>query len=372
MCVCVFFIPYTNSNLLEEVPIVDVITTVHFPDVDAIYFRSLLEFLYFGQISVPANDVEHLHDLLDLLQIKPGDWRTCSKDDVGNNLPGEKVEVLSARLYTKTPMSEQSSSSSSSMDSGNSSHQPRIDINSNEGIDATAKQQQPRRDSTDSSPGTNNCLGHGGGNGRLSVKRERTVDTVASDEPADMRHLDELDLDDDIEEEQLDNHKKGNYEAMNHHGHHHRMHHHRIGEEDEDEEDERHLDRYHDAEEQMIGRRKDSLGREMIAERRRSSSSDPVNLSLGMRDRDEDSNDGHIDVETIGNAPSKVSRNIYIINDLILQLNSLIYPQTTIACTEPYSRPLARPLPRQAQNVLQQSLLQSADRRAGSTETART
>lgn len=41
-----------------------------------------------------------------------------------------------------------------------------------------------------------------------------------------------------------------------------------------------------------------------VAERRRSSS-DPVNLSLGYRERDDDSNDGHIDVETIGNAPSK-------------------------------------------------------------------
>lgn len=41
---------------------------------------------------------------------------------------------------------------------------------------------------------------------------------------------------------------------------------------------------------------------------RRGSESDPVNLSLGYRERhDDDSNDGHIDVETIGNAPSKVS-----------------------------------------------------------------
>lgn len=40
---------------------------------------------------------------------------------------------------------------------------------------------------------------------------------------------------------------------------------------------------------------------------RRHSSSDPVNLSLGCREREDDSNDGHIDVETIGNAPSKVS-----------------------------------------------------------------
>lgn len=32
-----------------------------------------------------------------------------------------------------------------------------------------------------------------------------------------------------------------------------------------------------------------------------------MNLSLGYRDRDDESNDAHIDVETIGNAPSKVS-----------------------------------------------------------------
>lgn len=260
-----------------------------------------------------ANDVEHLHDLLDLLQIKPGVWRTSSKDDGGNSLPGEKVEVLSARLYTKTPMSEQSSSSSS-MDSGNSLHQPRIDINSNEGVDATIK---PRRGSTDSSPEPL-CLGHGGGgvggNGRLSVKRERIVDNAVGDEPADMRHLDDLDLDDDIEEEEQLLDKKGNYDtaAVNHHHGHGHGHHHNSAERCGVDDEDRHLDRYHDAEEQMIGRRKDTLGRELIGERRRSSSSDPVNLSLGMRDREDDSNDGHIDVETIGNAPSKVSQKMIL------------------------------------------------------------
>lgn len=277
---------------------VDVITTVHFPDVEAVYFRSLLDFLYSGQTCVHANDVEHLHDLLDLLQIKPGVWRTSSKDGGGKSLPGEKVEVLSSRLYTETPLSEQSCGSS--MESANSSsqqQQPRIDINSNERVDATSKQ---RRDSLDSSPGS---VDRGGG--RLSVKRERMT-IVGDDEQRDMRHLDDLDLDDDIEEEQLD--KKGNYNSVHaQHMHHHGGLEHRDederlegrhsgdGDDDDDEEEER-----------MRHRRSDSLDRDMICERRRSSSSDPVNLSLGMRDRDEDSNDGHIDVETIGTAPSKV------------------------------------------------------------------
>lgn len=46
---------------------------------------------------------------------------------------------------------------------------------------------------------------------------------------------------------------------------------------------------------------------------RRHSSSDPVNLSLGCREREDDSNDGHIDVETIGNAPSKVSLSPHLL-----------------------------------------------------------
>lgn len=78
---------------------------------------------------------------------------------------------------------------------------------------------------------------------------------------------------------------------------------------DEDEDDE--VDVLNDR------RRARSIPRDLLIERRRrSSSSDPVNLSLGMRDRivvdaalvtaGEDSNDGHIDVETIGTAPRKV------------------------------------------------------------------
>lgn len=57
-----------------------------------------------------------------------------------------------------------------------------------------------------------------------------------------------------------------------------------------------------------------------MSERRRSSS-DPVNLSLGYRERDDDSNDGHIDVETIGNAPSKVSSSHF---DIFIQFGTFV------------------------------------------------
>lgn len=81
-------------TILKEVPVIEGITTIHFPDIEAAYFRSLLNFLYSGQTCVPAADVEHLHDLLDLLQIKPGVWRTGDKNGK------ETIEVLT-RIFTE-------------------------------------------------------------------------------------------------------------------------------------------------------------------------------------------------------------------------------------------------------------------------------
>lgn len=69
--------------ILEETPQIECATTIHFPDVQAKYFRLLLDFLYSGQTCVPANEVEYLHDLLALLQIKPGVWRTDDKNELG-------------------------------------------------------------------------------------------------------------------------------------------------------------------------------------------------------------------------------------------------------------------------------------------------
>lgn len=72
--------------ILEDTPLVEGITTVHFPDVQANYFRLLLDFLYSGQTYVPANEVDYLHELLALLQIKPNVWRSGNKKDSGEYL----------------------------------------------------------------------------------------------------------------------------------------------------------------------------------------------------------------------------------------------------------------------------------------------
>lgn len=51
----------------------------------------------------------------------------------------------------------------------------------------------------------------------------------------------------------------------------------------------------------------DDRGRHSSASSQRRSSSDPMNLSV-VKTNNEDSDDGNIDVETIGNAPPKVSK----------------------------------------------------------------
>lgn len=62
--------------LLEETQFYDCSTTVYFPDINAAYFSSLLDFLYSGQTCITSNDVNYLHDLLLLLQIKSDSWKT--------------------------------------------------------------------------------------------------------------------------------------------------------------------------------------------------------------------------------------------------------------------------------------------------------
>lgn len=63
-------------NLLEDTQLYDCMTTVYFPDVNATYFKFLLDFLYSGQTCITSRDVNYLHDLLLLLQIKSDNWKT--------------------------------------------------------------------------------------------------------------------------------------------------------------------------------------------------------------------------------------------------------------------------------------------------------
>ncbi|XP_035785027.1 transcription factor Ken 1-like [Anopheles albimanus] len=67
--------------ILEETPVLEGETTVYFPDVQVCYFRLLLDFLYSGQVYVPASEVRHLQDLLALLQIKPSIWKNSENNN---------------------------------------------------------------------------------------------------------------------------------------------------------------------------------------------------------------------------------------------------------------------------------------------------
>lgn len=231
--------------LLEETPLVEGITTVHFPDVEATYFRALLDFLYSGQTCVPANDVKHLHDLLSLLQIKPCDWRTS---DQQKTEPQNLHQSASGGHHDDTSGRTETNSTS---DCGSSEEDLR---------------RRRRSKSSESSPS------------RVSVKRERLNENSSGGEDDRGRETGECDDDEEDEAEEKNALIRNNIDRL------------------KDEEEKERLENGSDEEQD------DKYESDQIGERRRSSS-DPVNLSLGFRDRDEDSNDGHIDVESIGNAP---------------------------------------------------------------------
>lgn len=71
-------------NLLEDTQLYDCMTTVYFPDVNATYFKFLLDFLYSGQTCITSRDVNYLHDLLLLLQIKSDNWKTTDTTLAGS------------------------------------------------------------------------------------------------------------------------------------------------------------------------------------------------------------------------------------------------------------------------------------------------
>ncbi|XP_055310458.1 transcription factor Ken 1 isoform X2 [Sitodiplosis mosellana] len=239
-------------TILKDVPVIEGITTIHFPDIEAAYFRSLLDFLYSGQTCVPAADVEHLHDLLDLLQIKPGVWRTGDKNGK------ETIEVLT-RIFTEN---------NQKLDA----HHTDLNCNQNEeDIDGTVQHDDHqtlgslhRSKSRDSSPSAHHF-----------VKMEQLNESSCDDDREDDDDLNVADEEQPYIE--LRRHRRKKISNTNSGGN--------DGEQDSGDEE----------------KTQDTSD---VSERRHSSS-DPVNLSLGCREREDDSNDGHIDVETIGNAPSK-------------------------------------------------------------------
>nr|XP_040222354.2 transcription factor Ken 2 [Anopheles coluzzii]XP_040222355.2 transcription factor Ken 2 [Anopheles coluzzii] len=313
--------------ILEETPMLEGETTVYFPDVQVCYFRLLLDFLYSGQVYVPANEVHHLQDLLALLQIKPSIWKNS---DCSNDSESQKSEPL-------------------------------VDINRNEGIGALDHRRrrtksQDHSGSRDASPASR----------RINVKREHHSAGSSEDggDREDTDYMDEVDeaiIKSNNNLQQINRHDEddGGGSATGGGG---------IGiagdeagstagearsessssrggdvtveasrssnvdrrtpsarhsgegsgcdpdpEDDEDFElDVEDRDMMDDgARAEAISRTPNSAGGSDTLRSRRRSSSDPVNLSIvkqqqqQQQQQDGDSDDANIDVETIGNAPTK-------------------------------------------------------------------
>lgn len=318
--------------ILEETPILDGITTVYFPDVKVCYFRLLLDFLYSGQVYVRSVDeYHHLQDLLALLQIKASIWKNGEDTNDTGKIMGSRLFMLHTSNTTICHLPESHKS------------EPHVDINRNEGI---ASSHHPRRRSK-----SQESFGADRTSQKISVKSERNSGSSEEGDREDGEYMEEVD----------DAIIKSNNNLQHHHHHHH--HHHQItrhdgdddagggsgndgsegsgadrgrsgsvagesadrptptnlsgsigggrrsgsGERDPEEDEDYELDvedregeEADSAVEAREGRRAESIGN------RRRSSSDPVNLSI-VKTQDVDSDDANIDVETIGNAPTKVS-----------------------------------------------------------------
>ncbi|XP_053688833.1 transcription factor Ken 2 [Sabethes cyaneus] len=291
--------------ILEETPVLDGITTVYFPGVQVYYFRLLLDFLYSGQVYVRSVDeYHHLQGLLALLQIKASIWK---KSDGSNDNDSRKCE-------------------------------PHVDINRNEGI-VSSHHSRRRSRSQDSLSGDST-------NPKVSVKSERNSGSSEEGDRDDNEFLDEVDeaiikSNNNLQHHQISRHdgdddagggsgndgsEPGGGErrdtragstaeesagrptptnlsggsiggcagSCRRSG---------SGERDPEEEEDYELDvEGRDGEEADSAERRERRGESVVNRRR--SSSDPVNLSI-VKTQDADSDDANIDVETIGNAPTK-------------------------------------------------------------------
>lgn len=82
---------------MEDTHLSDCSTTVYFPDVNATYFKFLLDFLYSGQTCITSRDVNYLHDLLLLLQIKSDSWKTTDSAYLNSKCGGSLRERADRR-----------------------------------------------------------------------------------------------------------------------------------------------------------------------------------------------------------------------------------------------------------------------------------
>lgn len=291
--------------ILEETPVLDGVTTVYFPDVQVCYFRLLLDFLYSGQVYVRSvEEYHHLQDLLALLQIKASIWKNS---DGSNDNESHKSEphvdinrnegIASSHIPRRRSKSQDSLSGDSTTpkvsvkSERNSGSSEEGDRDDNEYLDEVEEaiiksnnnlqhHQISRHDADDDAGGGSGNDGSEGGGGELRDGRAGSVaGESAGDRPTPTN---------------LSGSIGGCAGSGRRSG---------SGEPDPEDEEDYELDvEDREGDEGDSAEQRERRG-EPIANRRRSSS-DPVNLSI-VKTQDADSDDANIDVETIGNVPTK-------------------------------------------------------------------
>uniref|UniRef100_A0A182TWI8 BTB domain-containing protein n=1 Tax=Anopheles melas TaxID=34690 RepID=A0A182TWI8_9DIPT len=314
--------------ILEETPMLEGETTVYFPDVQVCYFRLLLDFLYSGQVYVPANEVHHLQDLLALLQIKPSIWKNsdCSNDsesqkseplvDINRN---EGIGALDhRRRRTKSQdhsgsrdaspasrrinVKREHHSAGSSEDGGDREDTDYMDEVDEAIIKSNNNLQQINRHDEDDGGGS----ATGGGGSGIAGDEAGSTAGEARSESSSSRGGDvtvEASRSSNVDRRTPSARHSGEGSGCD-----------PDPEDDEDFElDVEDRDMMDDgARAEAISRTPNSAGGSDTLRSRRRSSSDPVNLSIvkqqqQQQQQDGDSDDANIDVETIGNAPTKVN-----------------------------------------------------------------
>ncbi|KAL7049954.1 hypothetical protein ACKWTF_003913 [Chironomus riparius] len=299
-------------TILEDTPchLNDGHTTIHFPDIHISFFRMLLDFLYSGQTFVPVDELEQLQDLLALLQIKPNIWRSgdSKKDIVNDSQKLDSCNEGGLNLISKNNNNNSNNNRNRTTSSNYiiNNELPSDDINPSINI----KSERVARSSSRS-----HCEGE---TDKLDEQEksagEESPESASENEGDNNNNEDEEREEGEICEDQ--NTSKVNTEKSKLYKKKKRRRRKREMTLKSDQSQQ-----IEDDDDEMVAIKESPLGddndgnlsdsyinrKHSVSRRRHSSSSDPVNLSIGnkQQNQQEDSDDANIDVETISNAPTK-------------------------------------------------------------------
>ncbi|KAG5679233.1 hypothetical protein PVAND_008813 [Polypedilum vanderplanki] len=305
-------------TILEDAPchhLNDGTTTIHFPDIHISFFRMLLDFLYSGQTFVPVDELEQLQDLLALLQIKPNIWRSGdSKKDIVNN--SQKLDSRNEGGLNLISKNNNNNNSNNNRNRTTSSNYIINNVLPSDDIEThTIKSERVRSSSRSQCETETEKLEE-----QEKSANEDSQESATENEGDNNNNEDEEREEGEIHEDQ-DPTAKNNVEKSKLYKKKKRRRRKREmtlksdqSQQIEDDDDEMATIKespLNDDDEENDGNLSDSyINRKhsvSITRRRHSSSSDPVNLSIGNKtqSQQDDSDDANIDVETISNAPTK-------------------------------------------------------------------